>query len=134
MSKLTKIALRLVSKGLYQYADQVLDLSKKLQRQKDNNKIIKEIKEEDRIYNQHAKDKKDLTPEFAYPTNEFRNNHYRVEVLYPSFDEEGAPYFDREGVSETLTMNEEDLANYKQQAEKGLVKLISTRPMLPKSR
>lgn len=136
-NKLIKIALKLKSKGLDKIADQVLNLNKKLQRQKDNERILKEKKEQDRlsaIYEQHDKD--DLKPEFAYPSDMYSvtQKRYQVSVAYPSFDEEGSPYFDNECVTEKLTMTEKDLENYKRQEQMGQVKLLSVRPILPKSR
>lgn len=141
MIRLYKVAANLKRKGFDKLAQNVIDLAKKRRIKDENARVLKDMKDEDRlssIEEQHKLDKPSLqnpgqTSEFAYPTNAPTGKRYAVQVQYPSFNESGAPYFDKDSVSEYLTMTEDDLLNYQEQEKQGGVKITSVKPLLPKS-
>jgi hypothetical protein len=144
MTNLYKIASSLKLKGFNKAAQKVLDLAQKRKerdRAKDENqRVIRDMKEQDRlrsIQEQHQSDKALLQdPEATsetFPPSTTIGRKYAVQIQYPSWDENGAPYFDDHSVSEYLTMTEDDLLNYQKQEQQGGVKITSVKPLLPKS-
>ena len=144
MINLHKVALSLRLKGFNKAAQKVLDLAQK-RRERDrtkneNQSVIRDMKEQDRlrsIEDQHRSDKSLLKdPEATsetFPPSTTIGRKYAVQIQYPSWDENGAPYFDDDSVSEYLTMTEDDLLNYQKQEQQGGVKITSVKPLLPKS-
>lgn len=143
MKNLLKIASNLSTKGYTKLAQQVIDLlerKKKLNKRKDHNqRILDQIKEEDRleeIYRQHQEAleegggelKSELYPEFEAAPNERR---FAVTVMYPNFDDKGAPYFDETSITETLSMTKAELDHHKWQQEKGYLKIVDVDSDIP---
>ncbi len=141
MKHLYKIAANLKLKGFDKLAGDVIDL---LQKRKDKDKrtehnqaILDDMNEEDRMYGllgEHDQDKRNFqmtTPELSYPGSENGSRRFEVKVSYPSFDDQGAPYFGEDSVTETLSMTEEELESHRQQEQQGYIKIHSAEPSIP---
>lgn len=146
MTRLYKVAANLHRKGFNKLAQSVIDLAKKRRdrdRIKDENKaVMKDMKSEDRlraIQEQHQLDRPllqdpEASSELSHPTERGpAERRFEVEVVYPSFNDDGTPYFDENSVQEGLVMTAPELEDHKQQAEKGFLKILSEKPLIPRS-
>lgn len=145
---LYKLAFNLKQKGLEKVSQKVLDLASKRRdldlRKKHNQKILDRLRQEDKLYSieqQHQEDIAQLqskTPssELGLDVDDQRqpSRRYEVQVRYPSFDQNGKPYFDSSSVEEFLILTEQELEQHKQQQQKGYLQIKEVRKLLPKSK
>jgi len=138
--KYIKLVKALYEQGQYRLAQKVLDLADS--RQMRNKEILKKMKEEDKwksIAEQHRVDRPTLYSEepssLLLPEGApSPSRRVEVEVLYPSFDDKGAPFFDEEeGIQETLIVASSELAELENEEEMGYLKILSTKKLYPKS-
>jgi hypothetical protein len=137
---------RLYSQGRFKLAGDVIDLfsrkpksKDKESRQEHNQRVLDEMKQEDRmqsIRDQHKTDRLLMSPEslaLTYPEAGAPGRRYEVHVLYPSFDEDGAPFFEEgEGVEESLSVTEEELKGLQEEEEHGYIRILKVDAKLPK--
>lgn len=141
---LYKVAERLEKKNLKKLAQKVVDLAKRLEQKKRQEELAKETKESLRledILRQHEKDKPYLRfPEEGAQTflpeepSKPYKGRWEVHLQYPSFDNEGAPYFDSSSVSDFVTVSEDQLKDLEKEERMGYLKILSKRFLLPKSK
>lgn len=148
MKSLYRYAKRLYIQGKYKLAGDVIDLFGRRpkhdpakERALRNRDILDQMKSEDRmqsIQDQHKVDRLSMDPEnlaLTYPERGDKGvpgRRYEVEVLYPSFDEQGAPFFEEDGVEESLSVTQEELEGLQQEEEQGYIKILNVKSKLPK--
>lgn len=143
--KLLGAILNLVKQGNYKLAADLIDFKKRQEQgRKDNNKrVMDQMKTEDRLLSILEQSKQDreqdlLRPEqheLTYPERMGTpGRRYTVEVQYPSFDDNGAAYFDDDCLSEALSVTEEELKSLKKEEESGYLKIESIKAKLPKAK
>ena len=143
-TKLLKLAKQLYSIRQYKLAERVFDLTNT--RKWRNRDLLEDIRKEEKeqqkwkaIEEQHRLDRPELystePSEFSYPEGEGDpSRRYEVRVLYPSFDEEGAPFFDEEeGVIESITVVATELEALTTEEKSGYLKILSKEPLYPKA-
>lgn len=142
MRSLYRYAKKLYTQGKYKLAGDVVDmLSRRLkdprkQREEHNRRVLEEMKQEDAetkeqgrmqsIMEQHMADPPPSEEELqARSPKERLQKVYEARVLYPSFDEEGAKFFDEEdGVMESLSLTREELEALQQEDQDGYIRIL----------
>lgn len=145
MKSLYRYAKKLYAQGKYKLAGDIVDMlsrkpkDQRKQREEHNRRVLDQMKKEDKdesrmqsIMEQHMADPPPSEEELSRLSPSRGRKLYEAQVLYPSFDDEGAKFFDEEeGVVESVSLTEDELQGLLKEADEGYIKILKVEESTP---